>query len=257
MAAVVTAVFLAAMVSHAQDAPPGAINCIEGQVSLGGQSIVGTEVVGQGQVLETGQGNAEVLLTAGVYLRVGDHSAVKMDTVSDRDIKVEVVRGEVLVEVDAVDRGRHLELIDHGADARLDNSGVYLFNAGEPAIAVYSGKLRVEDDRRGLELRRGEELRLDSATPKSQKFDLTAPVALYTWSAQRAGYAAQVSEWTGEVLLGLNGRAWLSAGWHWNPWYKSWAFIPKEASVLTPFGYRLYAPQAPHYLTPSFADFRN
>jgi hypothetical protein len=242
-------------VSNAQEAPPGTLNFAEGQVALGGQSVAGTEVVGEGQVLETQQGNAEVLLTPGVYLRVGEHSSVKMDSVSDSGIKVELVSGEALVEMDQVDRYRRLDLIDKGADAHLDASGVYLFKTADPAINVYRGKVRVEDDGRGIVLSSGEELSLDSPSRKPQKFDRTTAFALYTWSERRAAYASQVSEWTGESLLGLNGPS-VAAGWHWNPWYKSWAFIPKTAFVRTPFGYRLYAPQTPHYTTPSFADFR-
>jgi hypothetical protein len=52
---------------------------------------------------------------------------------------------------------------------------------------------------------------------------------------------------------------WLPAtpdSWYWSPWFKSWAFVPEKGRVLSPFGYGLYAPQAPHYLPPVFADFR-
>jgi hypothetical protein len=92
---------------------------------------------------------------------------------------------------------------------------------------------------------------------KAQKFDRTDPGALYAWSAQRAGYSSQVSEWTAEDLLGLDGLASYSAGWYWSPWYNSWAFIPTKGYILTPFDYGLYAPQTPKYRTPVFGDFRN
>jgi hypothetical protein len=240
------ALFLAAvLVAHAQEAPPaGTVNYSEGQVTADGATV------------ETRDGRAELLLTPGIYFRAGEHSTVRMEGVSPGGVKVELVSGEALVEVDQVDPTRRVDVIDKGADARLDHPGIYLFKAGDAAIAVYRGKLRVEDDRREIALRAGEELRLDVAAPKPRKFDRTAAAPLYAWSEQRAGAASAASEWTGEGLLGLNGQESYTAGWYWSPWYKSWAFIPKKGRVLTPFGYGLYAPQAPHYLTPVFADFR-
>jgi hypothetical protein len=160
-------------------------------------------VLNPGQTLQTGQGRAELLLTPGVYVRLGENSALKMDSLSASQVKVELMRGEAVVEVDQVDKNRRLDLIDKGADAHLDRSGVYLFNASDPAIAVYNGKVRVEDDRRGIELGRGQELRLNDAALKPQKFDRAGTDAVYAWSGKRAGYASQVSEWTGEALLGL------------------------------------------------------
>jgi hypothetical protein len=32
--------------------------------------------------------------------------------------------------------------------------------------------------------------------------------------------------------------------------------VPESGHVLSPFGYGFYAPQAPHYLPPVFADFQ-
>lgn len=237
--------FVAALLSYAREVAPGTVNYSEGEVTL------------HGQTLETGQGRAEVLLTPGVYLRVGEHSVIKMETAPAGQVKVELVRGETLAEVDQVDKGIVPHLMAKGANVRLDHSGLYLFGDGDLAVAVYHGKLRVEDDGRRIDLHRGQALSLDRAAFKPQKFDPAAPNALYTWSERRAGYASQVSEWTGESLLGLDGRQSYSDGWYWNPWYKSWAFVPKGGYILTPFGYGLYAPQTPHSMTPVFADFRN
>jgi hypothetical protein len=257
----VGSMFLMALTANAQEALPGTINCSEGQLTLDGQALAaddaGVKVLNPGQTLQTGQGRAEVLLTPGVYVRLGENSTLKMESLSATDVKVELMRGEAVVEVDQVDKNRRLELIDTGADAHLDRSGVYRFSASDPAIAVYDGKVRVEDDRRGIELSRGEELPLSGAALKPRKFDRAGTDAVYAWSEKRADYASQVSEWTGEELLGLDGRPSYAEGWYWSPWFKSWAFIPMKGFVLTPFGYGLYAPQAPHFLTPVFGDFRN
>lgn len=253
--------FVSALLSGAQEVAPGIVNYSEGQVVLDGKALAAdaarTAVVAPGQVLQTEEGRAEVLLTPGVFLRMGESSTVKMEAVSGTDVRLELVRGEALVEVDRVARNRRLDLIVKGADARLDRSGVYRFNASEPAIAVYCGRVRVEDDRRGTTLRPGQELLLNGTNaPRPRKFARAETDAMYAWSKSRAGYASQVSEWTEESLLGLDGQPDFADGWYWNPWYKSWAFVPEKGYVVSPFGYGFYAPHAPHYLPPVFADFR-
>jgi hypothetical protein len=251
-----------AAVSLAQDAAPrpGMVNNVEGRVTVDGQAAIadGTEAaaLAAGHELQTGQGRAEVLLTPGVFLRVAENSAIKMDAVSERNVKVEVVRGEALVEVAQVDPHQTVDMVDQGAETRLDHKGIYLFNATQPAVAVYSGKARVEDDRRVVPLRQGEELALGgSGALKPQKFDRAETDGIYAWSLQRADYEAQASEYTAEALLTLEGRS-AAAGWHWNPWYRTWAFIPAAGYQLSPFGYGYYAPYMPHARTPIFGDFR-
>jgi len=248
-----------AVALRSQEAPPGTINCVEGHVAVDGQAVAADAsqaAVQPGHVLETQEGRAEVLLTPGVFLRVAENSAVKMDAASEKDVRFELVRGEALVEVDQVDRRRQLNVIDKGADARLERKGLYLFNASQPAIAVYSGRVRVEDDRRVFGLTQGAELKLDGSVLKAEKFDRKQTDAIYAWTLRRADYASQVSEWTGEGLLGLDGSGYYAEGWYWNPWFRSWAFVPAKGYRVSPLGYGFYAPAAPHYLTPVFGDFR-
>src|SRR5579884_2108919 len=59
-------------------ARPGTINYVEGRVLLDGQFLneksIGTAELQSGERLDTQQGKAEILLTPGVFLRVGDNS---------------------------------------------------------------------------------------------------------------------------------------------------------------------------------------
>src|SRR6266404_5021345 len=75
-----------------QSAVPGTLNYVEGHASMGDQSIdskaIGSATLEAGQVLETGNGKAEILLTPGVYLRVGSNSSVKMLSSSLTDTQV-------------------------------------------------------------------------------------------------------------------------------------------------------------------------
>jgi ferric-dicitrate binding protein FerR (iron transport regulator) len=216
-----------------------------------------TAMAGPGQLLETQQGHAEILLTPGAFLRMAENSAVKLDASSPKSVRVELVRGEVLVEMVQVDKLLSLDIVDKGADARLEKAGIYDFNATQPAIAIYDGKVRVEDDRRVISLGKGEELALAGDGPlKPRKFNLTETNPVYAWSRQRADYDARASEWTAESLIALDGASQYATGWYWNPWFKSWAFMPARPYRVSPFGYGYYAPNAPQYMAPVFGDFR-
>src|SRR5258708_8853272 len=62
--------------ANANSAVPGTLNYVEGNVSIGGETLdsksIGTAELKPGQSLTTESGKAEVLLTPGGFLRVGD-----------------------------------------------------------------------------------------------------------------------------------------------------------------------------------------
>src|ERR1700743_3458339 len=66
----------------ARTAAPGTVNYMEGQVSIEGAAInrnqVGYSVLQPNQLLATGNGKAEVLLSPGVFVRVGSNSQIRM-----------------------------------------------------------------------------------------------------------------------------------------------------------------------------------
>ena len=68
--------------ANAKAAVPGTLNYVEGQVSIGDRALnsksIGNEELNQGASLVTEKGKAEVLLTPGVFLRIGNNSSVKM-----------------------------------------------------------------------------------------------------------------------------------------------------------------------------------
>ena len=87
-------------------ARPGTVNYIEGAAYLNGkplhQQSVGSVALDPGQVLTTGAGKAEILLTPGIFLRVDSNSAVKMISPDLAQTQVELERGRAGVEVDQI-----------------------------------------------------------------------------------------------------------------------------------------------------------
>src|ERR1700686_4850889 len=80
----------------------GLIHFFEGAVYLGDQSLESHlgrfPSVPQGAELRTAEGRAEVLLTPGVFLRIGDRSAIRMVANDLADTQVELETGSVIVD---------------------------------------------------------------------------------------------------------------------------------------------------------------
>jgi len=78
----------------ARQARPGAVNYVEGNAFLDGRQLnsqsVGNAEMSAGQELTTEQGKAEILLTPGVFLRMGENGAVKMISPELTPTRVEV-----------------------------------------------------------------------------------------------------------------------------------------------------------------------
>jgi len=233
-------------VANAAIARPGMVNYVEGNVTLNGQVLgrnsIGTAEVGPGQILETGAGKAEMLLTPGAFLRIGDNSAVKMITPSLIDTQVELERGQANVEVDQIAKENRLQIVTGGITTTLEKNGVYQFDATQPRLAVYDGEAVVRIGDRTVEVKKGKELLLvASATkPKPRSFDRNQTGELYAWSKLRSEYDAEASQASAQTIF-VNNMGWYGAGWYWNPWFDGWAFIPAYG-FYGPFGYGFFPP---------------
>ncbi len=250
---VIGTLFVAGLFVAAQGAPfarPGTVNYAEGQVTLDGQSIgakaLGSTEVSPGHVLRTEQGKAEMLLTPGVFLRLGDNSAVKMISPSLTDTRVELVRGKALVEVAEIQKENHLAVADNGISTVLERTGIYAFQASPPSVAVYDGKVRVQEDDRTVDVGKGRELPLTADSQlKPQKFDRQDSGSLYAWSKLRSEYLAEANQSSVQTIVVGGpwwGWGWYGAGWFWNPWFDTFAWIPANGFFHSPFGYGFYSP---------------
>jgi hypothetical protein len=233
---------------------------VEGQVAIDGQNMgvksIGQAEVEQGQMLTTRQGKAEVLLTPGVFLRLSENSEVRMVSPSLTDTRVELVKGEALVEAQEVRKENRIDVIDHGVDTLLEKNGIYRFDADRPMVAVFDGKAKVLTNDKGVELGKGKELALDTgASLKPQKFDRDQVDSLYQWSKLRSQYDAEANAASARMIVLQNPGWYYGTGWYWNPWYSSWAFVPAYGYGFSPFGFGFYSPAYWGYARP-FYGFR-
>src|SRR5688572_5364540 len=76
---------------------PGTLNFSEGKVSVNGQQVKSTSTgaadVGLGSILRTEDGKAELLLTPGVFLRMGSNSEIQVISAELLDTRINVNRG--------------------------------------------------------------------------------------------------------------------------------------------------------------------
>src|SRR5271170_1289520 len=102
----VAALCASAFGQNANLARPGTLNYVEGQASIEGAPLssksVGNTTLETGQVLATANGKAEVLLTPGIFVRLGDNSTLQMVSPDLTHTEVRLDRGRANVEVDQI-----------------------------------------------------------------------------------------------------------------------------------------------------------
>ena len=231
-------------------AVPGTLNYVEGQVSVGSQALnsksVGSETLEAGQSITTGNGKAEVLLTPGVFLRVGSNSSVKMISPNLTDTEVGVEQGEASIEVTEIHKQNDIRIDMDGATTQLVKNGFYDFDAAHNLLMVLDGEAIVDENGRQVKVKGGHDLTLNQDSAKTQSFDKKAYESgdLYRWSSLRSAYLAEANvDAAPGYIAGVGyGPGWIGAGWYWDPWFSCYTFIPGEGIFYSPFGWGFYSP---------------
>ncbi|MGD1078277.1 MAG: FecR domain-containing protein [Candidatus Sulfotelmatobacter sp.] len=266
--AVIAGFLLAAILSapawgsetSAKTAVPGTLNYVEGQASVGDQALdsksIGSVELKPGQSLTTEKGKAEVLLTPGVFLRVGNNSSVKMISPSLTDTEVEVDQGHAMVEVAEIHPENSIRIDEDGTSTQLLKTGLYDFNRNQKEFRVFDGQAFVESGREHVKVKGGREVTLASNDlSKVRKFDKKSYEEgdLFRWSSLRSGYLAEANVDAASMYAnsGWGGPGWWGAEWYWDPWFDAFTFIPGDGIFYSPFGWGFYSPwwvyQAPFF----------
>jgi FecR protein len=231
----------------ANPAVPGTLNYVEGHVSMNGQIVnllsVGSSQLQEGQVLETGNGKAEILLTPGVFLRVGDNSAVRMISPNLANTEVEIVKGHSDVEVDQLFKQNNLRVKVKDNEVRLLKTGLYAFNFKGEIVQVFDGEaavLPVDGKQKSVVVKKGHELAMNGVGEKPNGFDRDASKdALYNWSSLRSQYLGQANV---QVASAYEGAPGFAPGWFWNTGLYGYTWLPGYGAFFDPFGYGFYSP---------------
>jgi hypothetical protein len=265
--------------TSSNSAVPGTVNYVEGQAVVADQTIdkdsVGKTTLQVGQSLNTETGKVELLLTPGVFLRVGDHSSVSMVAAGLEDTEVRLVKGHAILEVDQIYPQNDLRVDEGNSTAQILKPGLYDFDLQQNQMRVFDGEAMVHMGDRQIKLKADHELAVAAGAPdKSEKFNKKAENGddLYRWSSLRSDYEAEANVnaartvyangyygggwgpyWGGGFygagLWGAGFGGW--GGWYWDPWFSAYTFMPVGGIFYSPFGWGFYSPglayRAPFY----------
>ena len=225
----------------------GLIHYVEGQVYLGDQ-LVETKFgvfpeVKENQQLRTEEGRAEVLLTPGVFLRLGENSSFRMITNRLIDTRLEFLSGSVVVEAENIAKDNSVTVVYQDATVHPLKTGVYRFDSGTGELRVYDGEADVAAGDRTVNVKEGHVIALDTLAVR--KFDKTVTDALNRWSERRAGYVSMANVGAADSLrtsLYSGGSPFMS-GWYWNQNFGMYSFVPGFGGMFySAYGFPYFSP---------------
>lgn len=244
----VLAAMLSVPVWAANAALPGTLNYVEGQANVGDQTLnakqIGSVELQAGETLDTQSGKAEILLTPGVFLRVGDNGAAQLVSSSLTNTEARIDKGQAMVEVAEIHEDNLLRIASNGATTQLLKDGLYGFDADSGAVRVFKGEALVRDGDQQVKVKGGHEVDLNgTAKLKSRKFDKNSfeQSDLYRFSNLRSEYLAEANVDAARTYY-AGGPGWYGPGWYWDPFFTSYTWIPGNGVLYSPFGWGFYSP---------------
>jgi len=247
----------------------GVVQYVEGRAYLNDQVVEPKfgqfPDIKENQNFRTEEGRAEILLTPGVFLRVGENSSIRMLSTRLTDAKVEVLSGSAVIECNDVPKDNSIQAVYKGNAIRFDKQGLYRIDTDPARFRVYEGQAVVTDSSGQLILKSGKETNL-SGVLLAEGFDRKDQDALYSWSDRRAAYVSQANiasasavsnsgysgfgSGGGYSLFGGSGLGYgpsFLGGWMLNPMFGMYTYMPYSGFGYSPFGYTYYSPYTVGY----------
>lgn len=231
-------------------ARPGTLNYTEGQATLGGNPLPNGSESGKtlaaGESLSTTAGKAEILLTPGIFLRVGPNSTVRMIAPNLTQTEVRLEQGCALVEVDEIYAQNRILIDLPNAQTQLLKKGLYAFDASNSMVSVFEGKANVypgsdlQADIKPVELKGGRRLIVNGDGLQPVKFDKDqAKDDLYNWGSLRSQYLGEANLQLASRYAGASG---FYPGWYWAGGLYGYTWLPGNGLWWNPYGYGFYSP---------------
>jgi hypothetical protein len=251
----------------------GVVQYVEGRAYLNDQQVEPKfgqfPDIKENQEFRTEQGRAEILLTPGVFLRLGESSSVRMLSNHLTDTRVEVLSGSAMVECTDVPKDNSIQVVYKGDTIRLQKQGLYRIDTEPARFKVYDGEAVVTDASGQLTVKGGKATDL-AGVLMAENFDRKDQDSLYSWSERRAGYVAQANIVSANTVnnsggygysgygsslfansgLGYGGVGYGSSslgGWMFNPMFGMYTYMPYSGFGYSPFGYTYFSPYTVAY----------
>jgi hypothetical protein len=148
--------------------------------------------IGEGSVLRTELGRAEVLLTPGVFLRVAENSAIRMLSNNLSDTRIELLRGSAIVEVSHEAANPPDTLIYKNWQVRVPQDSVVRIDSEPAQLRVLSGSAEVsaEGTSGNMTVRRGDVLPFAPALV-AEHATIPASDAFNVWAMNRSSVVSE------------------------------------------------------------------
>ena len=236
----------------------GLIHNIEGTgITLDGSPVNPKQgvfpMMAEGQVLASGEGRVELLLSPGVFLRMDERSSIKMVSNKLSDTRVEIVSGSSIVEMDEAAKGNSTMLLFHDAKITPLKHGLYRVDAEANRFRVFDGEAQVLQGDDTAIVKAGHQVDF-GAVLATAKFDRKSFDPLDQWSADRSQEIARVNLSSANAVRGAGKNSYSSyvnSGWYYNPYYGMFSYLPAYGYGYSPYGWALFSPQtivySPYY----------
>ncbi len=275
--ALICGLWPSAFAQNAISAKAGLVQVADGEVFVNDKAVENkiaqfTDLKSK-DILTTGEGRAEVLLTPGAFLRMTDASGVRMVSTRLSDVRMEMLKGEAVIEVAELLTDNSITVNVGTAAFELRKGGIYRFEAAPGRIRVYQGEAVAVDGDKTVTVKAGHEYAYNGSAWALGHFDTKETDALYRWSARRSGNIAVANvsaarqagssygSYSGYMNTGMYGNSGMYGGygsgmyggygsgmygaggsWLYNPYFGMYTFMPFYGTAWSPFGYAYYTP---------------
>jgi FecR protein len=191
VAALFLAVWAPASAQSVISTHSGVVHFFDGSVFMGDQPMEQKfgrfPDVAEGAELRTEKGRAEVLLTPGAFLRIGENSAIRMISSQLSDTRVELLAGSAIFESTQYSKDTSVTLIYKNWRVQLPGQGLYRLDAEPPQLRVYQGDAQVAagDSGNSVQVRSGERLPLAEVLV-AENFKDDSGDAFSDWAVRRS-----------------------------------------------------------------------
>ena len=242
-----------AAAQHVISARAGYVNYWQGAVTLptGPDEKIKRQIA-EGQTVTTWRGRLELLLTPGSFLRLDRHSTVRLLSSRLADVRVELVSGTAMLEVNETRKGTSIVMLWREHSIPITRTGLYRFEAAQDSLRVHveKGKLRVPGKKGPLKGGRFVELAAAGTASAAVKYNRKELDEFDHWNRVRsselatASYAAVNSFRNRRSSLLSTGR---SSQWFFHSGFGYYTFLPYRYSIRSPFGFVYRCPR-PRYV---------
>src|SRR5690348_12779464 len=166
---------VSAMAQPVISAKSGLISKAEGDVFVGDKEVQESQTnfpdVKENAILRTGDGRAEILLTSGVCMRIGEKASFKMLTNRLIDTRLEILSGSALIEATEIAKDNNLTILAGEATVSISKHGLYRFDMATNSIKVFDGTAGVTVNGETMLVGQGRMLKMENGKPVIEKFN--------------------------------------------------------------------------------------